>query len=144
LSYIVDFREDDFLTNKLNNYIYTEADYTNSFVSLHNTQFNFKSNYFSIMGTNTMLRLLMLPLALFFVLKVGIFKTKSSYNQKNNNAQFKEDISLFKKILVKILSSLYIMTQFESFTYMVTSMRGKPNIYDITALGFNFLVLTLS
>ena len=43
-----------------------------------------------------------------------------------------------------MLSSLYIMTQFESFTYLVTSVRVNPNLYDILTMCLNLSLIIVS
>ena len=101
--------------------------------------FSFYSNYSIILGLSVSLRLIFLPTILVFH-KVT---AKSIENRKSKilkNAKTQK-YGFWITILSKILLSLYIMTQFESFTYLATSIRVSPNIYDIIAILVNIGIL---
>ena len=69
-------------------------------------------------------------------------------NQNQNKNQPKRTkrarISQLAKIFVKVLASLYLMTQFEGFTYMVTSIRAGPGLWDWFMIITNIVLLLIT
>jgi hypothetical protein len=65
---------------------------------------------------------------------------------ENKEAQQKRAIvksTTFHRLMVKVIVSLYLMTQLEGFTYAITSVRVKPTFIDCMAILINVSILIL-
>lgn len=144
LSYFISFSEDDILMRNFDTMLYsTENLETDNFTKFYNKDFNFRSCYFLIIGMKILLRIFFLPLVIYLLLKSKKAKENlMSEDQDLDNIPIPNPTkkqSLLFRITIKVLLSIYVMTQFEGLTYFCTSMRITP-----TALDSIFMVINLS
>jgi hypothetical protein len=156
LDSFISFNENDFLTGYFEERLYSRAVLKGGyFLDLYNEKFNFRSIYFLILGTKILLRLLFIPLVMWVLNKcakdANIFKKKGSEQNKRDsklgsqiNISIEPNQGLITKIFVKVVTSLFLMTQFEGFTYMVTSLRVGPGLWDWFMILTNISVLVVS
>jgi len=158
LSYFVSFEEEDFMMKFLKDSLYSEQELEDNFINLENSEFNFRSNYGLILGTKIALRLILIPV--FMILLEAITKSlnrnkdlnkvtpkivKSKLKKKNTKPIKKKNRRQFAvRFIQKLLISIYLMTQFESFSYLVSSARANPTIIDLLGITFNVFILSFS
>lgn len=151
LSFFVKFSEDDILTNTLGPKIYDTKNSPEELKAKFTTsQFDFRSSYFLIQGLRIFMKIFALPffiLALFYFVK----RRKSTQSPQETdhldfqpeNTQRIESViledqpSFFRKVVIKLGSSLILLTQFDGYTYLVSSARVKSRTLDVASMAVN-------
>jgi hypothetical protein len=158
LSYFIDYREHDAVGKEVKDKLHNSESFSENFVNLKCKYFSFHSNYSIILTLKTILRLIFLPIAIIFLfntlkLSKRVIPVDSNLKQveakekaknKNNKPKKEPTLTIQDKIQIKIISGQYIMSQFESYTYLVTSLRVSPNLPDILFMSLNTTILILA
>lgn len=119
-----------------------QAQSTDLFLELETKQYSFRSSYFMIQGTKLILRIICLPFFIWSLFCLGsklrkVEAANSNLATPEVPEQPKEKVNFFRRMVVKLCMSLFLLTQLDGYTYLVSSVRVKSRFLDIISMVLN-------